>query len=490
MADSEVIERFKNVIETAIAKRLSVNPLSVDIDSVINANHDLENTLARNLVNIITDQSVDRSEDTPETTLMVEIVNMNGKEPFFGVRVFPSIGDMEAIIRAMLVDHKKYSDLRLMWRKVYNWHIEIDGQLFDRSQVTLTPEEIVAMIIQSWGKTVEECIPLERFAEACDEWFYIKPLSQLPNPNPVYAGLHALSIDKKEKLKVMHLLFMIPLWVSCKSPEVLYEAPERSMVAYVPNIMHWRTLENYKVVYPTAVAKIVRAFGNTFDKGEAHNIDTIDYYVRWALLNAVDQTRRYRDMKDNLLQLAHITTGNYIAALVIKILNDFSIGLRERYTGAILESAQMTEVIMSRDELLDKYSTVNSYGNDVKDGLAEAAVEALVRNMKKDALNAKKAPLLPSDYDIDVIGVEVDRISNHHDRVYVLDLIYRQIEEIQKVLQWYDTVDPDSSKATRVRTKGESQLKQLSAYRAAVMKKRDFNTDYKVFVRVPEGYEG
>ena len=286
----------------------------------------------------------------------------------------------------------------------------------------------------------------------------------------------------------MHLVFMIPLWVSCKCPDILYESPEKSMVAYQSDAMANNELvSQYIEPYKYAVGKLVRVFGNTFDSGEENSIAKVDSYVRWALLNAVDENRRYRNMKDNLLQWAHMTTGQYAAALVIKILNDFSVGLRERYTGAILESAQMEEVIMSRDELLDRYAAVNLIGTD-KDVLVDRAVEALIRDKKKN--QTAKPPLLPSDYDIDVIGVEVDRIANHHDRVYVLDLIYRKIEEIQIVLQYYDTMDDTSSKATRVRQKAESQLKRLAEYRAAIMKKRSFNTDYKVFVRVPEGYEG
>lgn len=477
------IERWLDIVENSLFKGLNSEPLTLNVDEREQTISNMCKQLSQAFSDIFTKYS--NTED--KLDISFDVVNTNGKEKFFGVRIFPSIGNLEQICRAMIVAGAKIDDLHEMWRGFTSWYIELDDNMFDRQQVMMTPQEIIALILQAWCNTYIEYTPLDRFVESCKEWFYVKPLSNNPNPDPFYEGMHSLSLDKKEKIKLMHLLFTIPLWVSCKFPDILKESPSKSVLVYKGSIfkdgLSGCDFSRYGDIYVPTVGKLVKTFGSTFDGGEEFTINTVGYYVRWALQNAVDNNRRYHNMKDDLLHYAHLTSGHYAAALMIKILNDFGIGLRENYTGAVLESAQFEEVIENRDHLLDNYTALQVNPHVP----IEAAYEALIHKKNKTV----KEPMLPSDYDIDTIGIEVDRISNHHDRVYVLDLIYHKIEEIQAVmLYWDQDSNRSSSRASRVKIKGEQQLKLLSKYRDAVMRKRSFNSDYKVFVKVPEGYEG
>ena len=88
---------------------------------------------------------------------------------------------------------------------------------------------------------------------------------------------------------------------------------------------------------------------------------------------------------------------------------------------------------------------------------------------------------------MDTIYVEVDRIQNHADRRYVLDLIYHQEEKIQNFLELCD-VNPELK--GKYHGKMQSMLKELESMRQAVLAKRNFDKQYKVFVKYPAGYEG
>lgn len=94
---------------------------------------------------------------------------------------------------------------------------------------------------------------------------------------------------------------------------------------------------------------------------------------------------------------------------------------------------------------------------------------------------------VPTQYDVDSIYVEVDRITNHADRRYVLDLIYGVEDRIQNIL---DLCEIDSTIKSKYYSKMNNLLRQLSDLRRQVLNKRSFDKQYKLFVRYPSGYEG
>ena len=114
-----------------------------------------------------------------------------------------------------------------------------------------------------------------------------------------------------------------------------------------------------------------------------------------------------------------------------------------------------------------------------KSKIDKIAQEAMFRKKKKS--------IVPSQLDVDTIFVEVDRIQNHADRRYVLDLIYTQEEKITTFLEMYEK---DEMMMNKHKTKMEGMLKQLASMRQCVLDKRSFDKQYKVFVKYPVGYEG
>ena len=124
----------------------------------------------------------------------------------------------------------------------------------------------------------------------------------------------------------------------------------------------------------------------------------------------------------------------------------------------------------------------NSFQNRIQavQNIAKAAIaeEAFGRNKKNE---------IPSQLDVDTISVEIDRMQNHADRRYLLDLIYHQEEKINHFLE---LCEMNKSLKSKYYDKMQSMLRELGSMRLIVLSKRSFDKQYKLFVRYPEGYEG
>ena len=110
---------------------------------------------------------------------------------------------------------------------------------------------------------------------------------------------------------------------------------------------------------------------------------------------------------------------------------------------------------------------------------------ALKNKLRKKFGN--KGPLLPSDHRVDMIFVDIDRMECHFDRQHVLDEIYECLEAIDAFEQFY----ADDERVMK-RYGGEIQVlrERLDDARTEVLNKRNFKSNYKVFVDYPAGYEG
>jgi hypothetical protein len=157
--------------------------------------------------------------------------------------------------------------------------------------------------------------------------------------------------------------------------------------------------------------------------------------------------------------------------------------MHESYSGAVVEST--IDRIIEKDFVLN----YNTSFDLKKIGVFERAIENTLATAYAVALEAHSNKLIkpPSQYDIDAISVEADRIENHNDRIYVLDLIYHKESEISDFIE---LISSDHNLQKRYSGTATSMIDQLENIRKIVLSKKSFNKNYKVFVRYPEGYEG
>jgi len=417
-------------------------------------------SLEKGLASALSSISINGKQKKIEVT----VVKSNGKESFFGMRIFPVMTEMDTITNSLVNEKKSFKEICKMWREIQNWYLEIDDTVFDRSIISFTPKELTSLTLHEIGHTVYTDMPVEIFYRAFQE-SYIR-----------------MKISEKAPIKFLYMLYSIPLSATCM-------------------LRHWTSGKDgikqeifadmvsadlgYGEFLLSGINKIIKTFGNSIEiNNDSAKVDKIAESVKWANLNIIDMTKRKNKLKDELYYRTAKSNSSFIKAISFNILSTLGLKMSEAYTGAVVESS--IELI-SEDMSIVKY---NSYF-DIKiynkyPRLISSAMESAYTNALESFKNNKR-PTLPSEYELDAIYIEIDRIENHHDRIYVLDLIYNKINDIN---EFKELIENDTYKAKKFIPVADRMLKRLEDMRHQVLGKRSFSKDYKLFVKYPEGYEG
>ena len=388
-----------------------------------------------------------------------------GKD-FFGFNVFPEIDKLEDICNKIANDDVKFKDIVKRWRSIKEWEIVIDSLVFDRSFIAFNPKELTAMLLHEIGHVTQSDEPIEQFYRA-----YLESKSRLKNA------------DKVSK-KVLYILYTIPLAVACTSRRWVNDKNEIKLEISADKSLIETGYAEHLI---NAFDKIIKASGS-INRSEDMNYKEIESNVEWANMNIVDVIKRRDKLKDSLYYKAIQTNSGYIQALCTRILNFLGVRMRERYTGAVAESCMLNELINGEITLethvpfydIKKFGQIEARIVREQNAL-EVANEAFFNKRKNSKVN------IPDEYDLDRIYVAIDDIQNNYDKVYVLDLIYEQIEKLN---DFEEAISMDETKSKKWAPKIEEMRQRLATLRKTVLSKNIAKKEYKVFVKYPEGYEG
>ena len=388
-----------------------------------------------------------------------------GKD-FFGFNVFPEIDKLEDICNKIANDDIKFKDIVKRWRSIKEWEIVIDSLVFDRSFIAFNPKELTAMLLHEIGHVTQSDEPIEQFYRA-----YLESKSRLKNA------------DKVSK-KVLYILYTIPLAVACTSRRWVNDKNEIKLEISADKSLIETGYAEHLI---NAFDKIIKASGS-INRSEDMNYKEIESNVEWANMNIVDVIKRRDKLKDSLYYKAIQTNSGYIQALCTRILNFLGVRMRERYTGAVAESCMLNELINGEITLethvpfydIKKFGQIEARIIREQNAL-EVANEAFFNKRKNSKVN------IPDEYDLDRIFVAIDDIQNNYDKVYVLDLIYEQIEKLN---DFEEAISMDETKSKKWAPKIEEMRQRLATLRKTVLSKNIAKKEYKVFVKYPEGYEG
>ena len=392
--------------------------------------------------------------------------NKNMSKEFFGFNVFPEMDKLEYICNTIANDDTKFSDIVKRWRSIEEWEIVIDSLIFDRNFIAFNPKELTAMLLHEIGHVTQSDEPIEQFYRA-----YLESKSRLK------------SADKVSK-KVLYILYTIPLAVACTSRRWVNDKNELKLEISADKSL---IETGYAEHLLNAFDKIIKASGS-ITRSEDMNYKEIESNVEWANMNIVDVIKRRDKLKDSLYYKAIQTNSGYIQALCARILNFLGVRMRERYTGAVAESCMLNELINGEITLethvpfydIKKFGQIETRIMNAQKEL-EIANESFFNKRKKSKVD------IPDEYDLDRIFVAIDDIQNNYDKVYVLDLIYEQIEKLN---DFEEAISMDESKSKKWAPKIEEMRSRLATLRKSVLNKNIAKKEYKVFVKYPEGYEG
>ena len=392
--------------------------------------------------------------------------NKSMDKDFFGFNVFPEIDKLEDICNKIANEDVKFKDIVKRWRSIKEWEIVIDSLVFDRSFIAFNPKELTAMLLHEIGHVTQSDEPIEQFYRA-----YLESKSRLKNA------------DKVSK-KVLYILYTIPLAVACTSRRWVNDKNEIKLEISADKSLIETGYAEHLI---NAFDKIIKASGS-INRSEDMNYKEIESNVEWANMNIVDVIKRRDKLKDSLYYKAIQTNSGYIQALCTRILNFLGVRMRERYTGAVAESCMLNELINGEITLethvpfydIKKFGQIEARIVREQNAL-EVANEAFFNKRKNSKVN------IPDEYDLDRIFVAIDDIQNNYDKVYVLDLIYEQIEKLN---DFEEAISMDETKSKKWAPKIEEMRQRLATLRKTVLSKNIAKKEYKVFVKYPEGYEG
>ena len=392
--------------------------------------------------------------------------NKSMGQEFFGFNVFPEMDKLEDICNKIANDDTKFKDIVKRWRSIEDWEIVIDSLVFDRDFIAFNPKELTAMLLHEIGHVTQSDEPIEQFYRA-----YIEAKSRMK------------SADKVSK-KVLYILYTIPLAVACTSRRWVNDKNEIKLEISADKSLIETGYAEHLI---NAFDKIIKASGS-ITRTEDMNYKEIESNVEWANMNIVDVIKRRDKLKDSLYYKAIQTNSGYIQALCSRILDFLGVRMRERYTGAVAESCMLNELINGEITLethvpvfdIKKFGQIEA--RIVREQNAMEIVNESFFNKRK-----KSKVVLPDEYDLDRIFVAIDDIQNNYDKVYVLDMIY---ENIEKLNDFEEAIAMDEVKAKKWAPKIEEMRKRLATLRNSVLTKNIAKKEYKVFVKYPEGYEG
>lgn len=393
----------------------------------------------------------------------------NLKQPFFGARVYPAIDLLEKIVSETVVELHPFREIAESWRKIDHWVIELDSGLFNRNVISLLPKEIMAAILHEIGHTVYSDKVLERFYRAYKTMY-----------------VH-MKTAEKDAIKLGYAIFTVPLAISCGLRSWV-----RGRRAIREEFFADRMVNEcgYGDFYVSLLSKIVEAYGNAMiEENDTECDNRVSERVRWASVNIVDTVRRKNRLKDDMYLASANTPSKYMKALFAKTLNEMGINLRERYTGDAVECQvaimdrpdfkQAFEMITDTDRFMQLSDAIEATLHRDKYQVGTPAFESILKRKVKKGL--------PSWHSIDEIQIEIDRMTNHHDRAFVLDMIYSKMDDINEFMEY---IQNDPVLVRKYQTEANRMLEELDAQREAVLRRRNFANRYSVFVKYPEGYEG
>lgn len=379
---------------------------------------------------------------------------------FFGIEVYPSIEDISAMCTKLLSNDCDGPLFVKDWRDIRHWIVCIDTLCLSRDFIAFNPKELTAMLMHELGYVMASDQPPTQFYEA-----YL-------------AGRARMKTIYSISAKQLAFIYSIPMAVAC-TPR--FWVDDENNVKLDPTADVTLIDTGYSDHLLSALTKIIKKIGTRqLSPVICYNIDAA---IDWANKNIVDVYRRKNEFRDELYYIAIQRNDGYIPQLCDALLTKLGVEMRERYSGQIIPSYGTGALALADGTItLESYRPVFNMTKSSKfEAMWASAQEAFMNRLTKKRTN------LPTQYDIDRIFVEIDRIQNASDRIYVLDMIYACV---QKIDMFEESLMNNPADLKRWEAKLAQMRDDLDRARRMVLDKKNFDKSYKLWVKVPEGYEG
>lgn len=371
-------------------------------------------------------------------------------DEFFGMSVYPSHAVADRMVQCM-IDKKPMKAYEEIWVSIDDWIIEIDSKLLYDQKLNTNPQELTAALLHEIGHTIYSNSIPEKLHKTMSYTFLSLPSE--------------IRIILKNGNKSFKSLFH-PM-VAQASRNVSYSLKkELDADKYVVKMGYGQGLE-------TLLQKILMVYGSNFvDNTDRELEQNLKVASNWAKSHATELRLRKDSLRDSVNTITLITPSLYIR----EIFEDINV--------KVFKGSPSFDQIVNRENR-GKYLTESSLLPDDQKGIPCNAVLEAARNTKFDKYGKLEKV---TQHDIDIVSIQIDRIENQNDKIYLLDVIY----DYNETLDLADECLRDGRKSAVQMS--ERQIKDmredLSELRKRIMNTKITEKSYGVFVKYPAGYEG
>lgn len=368
----------------------------------------------------------------------------NSTNKFYGMTVFPSVNTCEKLITAILNTESHLDGVIEVWKKNEDWNIEIDSLVLYDTNLNTNSPELVAILLHEIGHTMySNSVPQRLFDVIRYEMIEIK--------------MKTRNMFNNSKLRTLVVPSVIEA-CSTKMYKFLSTIEEMDADKFVVDMGYGEALNNF-------LEKLLRVKGNSYiNKTEKEAEQDIKAVFYWSVEN-INELRSRKTKLRYELNAQILKTPSVFAK---KVLND----IRELFfkSNANTYNQAVTESTIMR-----------IYDGWKRDAESQVVLEFL-GNPKMGKLKKLDAQ------EIDFIKIRIDQIENHDDKIYLLDVVYHYLEQIDLYKEYI--ADGKANKVPHTKKFIEDVEKELMELKATIMNTKIPERRYGVFIKYPNGYEG
>lgn len=365
---------------------------------------------------------------------------------FYGMSVFPQQNVMDELIDNLIKGdpRTKETDSSKLWFSNKNWIVEIDSMLFDNMKMSVTPKEMVAILLHELGhvafsnKVVTRIIRALEF-EYTKVSFRARSIMRWPRARRIFDFVAIQAASAKN-------------YMSYKSS--LKEEMEADYYAY--ELGYGEALEDF-------IQKLLETYGNEMINRREKDIQKdVNSVAIWSLENISELEFRKTKLQRTLEKELRTTPSAYTRMVVHSIKDKFF--------------ARDTE------DLFQSIAQENAIGRELKyyESVLEQASHMLDKSNRVKQLR---------DIDLEILRSEISRIRTMDDKMFVLSKLQDMQDIIDFQKECIDNKENVGYKATMPENKIYDFEKRLDQLLEAVSKIKI--KSYRGFIKLyPSGYEG
>lgn len=371
------------------------------------------------------------------------------KDDFFGMSIYPTYSVTDKIVDCM-IDRKPLKAYEEIWSNCDSWIIEIDSKLIN-GELNANPQEMTAALLHELGHTVySNSIPV-KLHKTMGFLFLNLPREVkmiLENRNSSFKTLFA------------------PMVAQASSSVTYSMKKELESDKFVISMGYGKSLESL-------LNKILITYGSRFaDTTVMDNEMDLRVAGSWAKSHAIELRVRKDHIRKSIADVCNITPSKYV------------IGLFNNINDNIFNGTKSIGQMLSSENRKNYVSESTDYIDDTRGIPCNYVIES-AKNSKFDKYGKLQKI---TQHDLDIVAIQIDKIDNQNDKIYLLDVIYDYMSTIDLA----DECIANGQKGAVAMN--ERQLattrKNLEDLRKQVLAVKITDKNYGVFIKYPVGYEG